>query len=85
LSNSSKKGWVKFEHESGLVGWIKRGMLWLVMKPLNEKQALNAAAKARSKLLRAVPFPLAVFMVVSLLFIGNDLLSWPILQVADGR
>ncbi len=23
-----KKGWAKVEHESGLVGWIKRSLLW---------------------------------------------------------
>ncbi len=23
-----KKGWVKVRHESGLVGWIKRTLLW---------------------------------------------------------
>ncbi len=23
-----KAGWVKVEHESGLVGWVKRNLLW---------------------------------------------------------
>lgn len=55
------------------------------MKTRNEKQALNTFARERSSLLRAVPFLLALMLVVSLLSIGYDLLSWPILRVADGR
>lgn len=56
-----------------------------MMELRNEKQALNTFARERPFLLGAVIFWLALLLVGSLLFIGNDLRSWPILQVADGR
>jgi len=55
------------------------------MELRNKKQALNTPARVRASLLRAIPYLLALLLVVSLLFIGYDLLSWPLLRVADSR
>ncbi len=55
------------------------------MEQRNENQALNTFARERPYLLGALTFWLALLLVGSLLFIGNNLRSWPIVRVADGR
>lgn len=55
------------------------------MELRNEKQALNTPARARSFLHHAVLFFWALLLVVTLLFIGYELLPGPLLRVDDGH